>query len=236
VARDSIELEGLSLACVLGVYAEERDREQPVRIDLRMGLDLRPAGRSAGIGDTIDYDRVANELAALLRFRRYRLLENAAEEVAAMLFGVHPHIEELELRVAKPQALLGRAAAAAIRIARHRADFQWRREPAQFGEVDVLLETQEAGLYLLHVGAGQEIPLHHHQVMRELEWLVRGSLQQGSEPVPLFRPVEWPLGMPHRYVNQGHETATLFCCDCPPFMPTDEVVQAPDPRRQEAGE
>ena len=83
VARDTIELEGLCLDCVLGVNPDERDREQPVRVDLRMGLDLRAAGRSASIADTIDYDRTASEIAALLRFRRYRLLENAAEEVAA---------------------------------------------------------------------------------------------------------------------------------------------------------
>jgi FolB domain-containing protein len=224
VARDTIELEGLCLDCVLGVNPDERDREQPVRVDLRMGLDLRAAGRSASIGDTIDYDRTASEIAALLRFRRYRLLENAAEEVAAMLFGVHPRIEELELRIQKPQALAGRAIAAAIRIARRRDDFTWRHEPSVFGEVDVLLETKEAGLYLLHVGAGLEIPLHHHRVMRELEWLVRGTLRQGDELVPAFRPVEWPHGKAHRYRNEGDEPATLFCCDCPPFIPTDEVV------------
>jgi dihydroneopterin aldolase len=228
VARDTIELEGLGLDCVLGVYPDERDREQPVRVDLRMGLDLGAAGRSASIGDTVDYDRAANEIAALLRFRRYRLLENAAEELAAMLFGVHPRIEELELRLCKPQALVGRAAAAAVRIVRRRDDFPWRREPARFGgEVDVLLETKEAGLYLLHVGVGQEIPLHHHRVMRELEWLVRGTLRQGNELVPPFRPVEWPHGKPHRYRNEGSEPATLFCCDCPPFIPTDEVVLQP---------
>lgn len=225
VARDTIEIEGLCLDCVLGVYPDERDREQPVRVDLHMGLDLRAAGRSASIGDTIDYDRTTNELAALLRFRRYRLLENAAEELAAMLFGVHPRLEELELRLCKPQALAGRAASAAIRVTRCRDDFApWRREAAVFGEVDVLLETKEAGLYLLHVGVGQQIPLHHHRVMRELEWLVRGTLRQGDELVPPSRPVEWPHGEPHRYRNEGREPATLFCCDCPPFIPSDEVV------------
>ena len=235
VARDTIELEGLGLDCVLGVYPDEREREQPVRVDLRLGLDLGPAGRSASIGETVDYDRAANEIAALLRFRRYRLLENAAEELAAMLFGVHPRVEELELRICKPQALTGRAAAAAIRIARRRGEFlPWRHEITRFGEVDVLLETKEAGLYLLHVGAGREIPLHHHQVMRELEWLVRGTLWQGDELVPPFRPVEWPHGEPHRYRNQGSEPATLFCCDCPPFIPADEVED--EATMKEAGE
>ncbi|MCA9704263.1 MAG: dihydroneopterin aldolase [Myxococcales bacterium] len=222
---DTIELEGLSFECVLGVLPHERDREQPVRVDLRLGLDLSAAGRSASIYDTIDYDRTADEIAALLRFRRYRLLENAAHEVAAMLLGVHPTLQQLELRLAKPQALVGRAQAAAVRVKRRRGDFERRREAARFGEVDVLLETREAGLYLLHVEAGQRIPPHHHQVMRELEWLVRGSLHQGGEPVPVSHPVEWAHGQVHAYTNESDAVATLFCCDCPPFIPSDEIVQ-----------
>jgi len=222
--RDRIELQGLHLDCILGVHSEERDRVQPVRVDLVMGLDLAPAGRSASIADTIDYDRAATEIGALLRFRRYRLLENAAHELAAMLFGVHPALEDLELCVAKPEALPDRARSAAIRIERSRSDFPRTRERSRFGEVEVLLETKEAGLYLLHVGAGQEIPRHHHRVMRELEWLVAGTLWSGAERVAGAQPTEWPLGHAHDYRNQDDEVATLFCCDMPSFMPEDEIV------------
>lgn len=221
---DTIELQGLALECVLGVYPDERHREQPVRVDLEMELDLRAAGESASIHDTIDYDRATHEIGALLRFRRYRLLENAAHEVAAMLFGVHPLLQRLRLRLAKPQALAGRAEAAAVRIERERSDYAPRRETSSFGEVDVLLETREAGLYLLHVAPGREIPTHHHQVMRELEWLVRGTLHQDGEVVPPARPVEWEHGTIHHYLNPSDREATLFCCDCPPFIPTDEIV------------
>ncbi|MCA9650628.1 MAG: dihydroneopterin aldolase [Myxococcales bacterium] len=224
MARDRIELEGLSVSCVLGVHPHERDVEQPVRVDLSMGLDLVPAGRSASIGDTIDYDRAASKVAALLRFRRYRLLENAAHELAAMLFGVYPGLDELDLRLAKPAALTGRAQAAAIHIHRTRADFPVRRERTRFGEVAILLESREAGLYLLHVAPGHEIPRHHHQVMRELEWLVGGELSRGGKPVPLATPVAWEHGQAHDYRNDGREVATLLCCDVPPFIPEDEIV------------
>ncbi len=220
---DTIELQGVVLDCILGVFPDERHRDQPVRVDLSMKLDLAAAGRSASIHDTIDYDRTVNEIRALLRFRRYRLLENAAHELAAMLFGVHPKLEQLELRIAKPQALAGRAEAAAIRIERERGDFDVRRESARFGEVDILLETREAGLYLLHVAAGNRIPPHHHQVMRELEWLVRGTLRHEGHVVPVSTPTEWSHGELHHYVNDSDEVATLFCCDCPPFIPADEI-------------
>ncbi len=211
------------LECVLGVLPHEREREQPVRLDLRLGLELSAAGRSASISDTIDYDRVTTEVTALLRFRRYRLLENAAEELAAMLFGVHPILQTVQLRLAKPGALQGRAAAAAVHITRCREDFVVGHEPSAFGDVDILLETREAGLYLLHVAARNEIPAHHHRVMRELEWLVAGTLHHQGTPVALAKPTAWARGQAHGYRNDTDERATLFCCDCPPFIPDDEI-------------
>jgi FolB domain-containing protein len=230
--RDFIEVEGLQLHCIVGVRPDERDREQAVAIDLRLGLDLTAAGRSARIGATVDYSRVTEEVVALLRFRRYRLIENAAEEVAAMLFGVHPRVEHLQLRLAKPRALEGRASAAAVSITRDRADYPRRFETKSWGEVEVLLETREAGLYLLHLDPGREIPRHHHQIMHELEWLVRGRLRQGERDVEPLRPVTWAHGEVHSYRNPGQARATLFCCDCPPFIPADEIeLGAPEPSR-----
>lgn len=224
VSRDHIELQGLSVSCVLGVHPHERDVEQPVRVDIRMGLDLVPAGRSASIGDTIDYDQAATKVAALLRFRRYRLLENAAHEVAAMLFGAYPALQDLELRLAKPAALPGRVRSPAVQIERCREDFPVRRERTRFGEVEILLETREAGLYLLHVAPGHQIPSHHHQVMRELEWLEAGELLRCGVPTPLATPVEWERGQAHDYRNEGAEVAILMCCDVPPFIPEDEIM------------
>lgn len=209
---------------MLGVNPHERDVEQPILVDVRMGLDLAPAGRSANIGDTIDYDRASAKIEALLRFRRYRLLENAAHELAAMLFGAYPALEHLRLRLAKPAALPDRARAGAVEIERTRHDFPIRRERTRFGEVEILLETREAGLYLLHVAPGHEIPRHHHRVMRELEWLEAGDLLRGGEPVAPATPVEWDHGQAHDYRNEGTEVATLMCCDVPPFIPEDEIV------------
>jgi hypothetical protein len=29
----------------------------------------------------------------------------------------------------------------------------------------------------------------------------------------------------HGYENRGQRRATLFCCDTPPFIPQDEIVE-----------
>ncbi len=223
MSLDRIEIDGLRLGCIVGVRPEERDREQEIVVDLALGLDLRDAGRSSRIAETVDYDQATHQIAALLKFRRYWLIENAAEEVAAMLLGVHPRIEAVDVRIAKPGALTGRAAAAAVSISRKRADYPRGHETTPWGEVEILLETRDAGLYLLHVDGGREIPRHHHKIMRELEWLVRGDLLQAAEPVASGAPVVWPRGMAHSYRNATEERATLFCCDCPPFIPGDEI-------------
>ena len=220
---DFIEIDRLRVSCILGVRPREREFEQPVFADVRLGIDLRAAGSSGRITDTCDYDRISVQIAALLAFRRYRLLEMAAEELSAMLLGVNSRIQSVRLKLTKPLALGDRARGAAVEVERNVRDFPRRHESTQFGEVDVLFESQHAGLYLLHVAGGRVIPPHYHQVMRELEWLVSGELYRDNEAIPRCQPVTWARGQVHTYENRSDRPATLFCCDTPPFQPDDEI-------------
>ena len=241
--RDAIRIRDLELACTIGVNPDERDREQRLIVAAELALDLTRAGTHGHIADTCDYARVAGEIAALLAFRRYRLLESAAHEVAAMLLAVHPQIEGVRLQLDKPEALRGRlrkysaraarashapgpfgaGVIAGVTVERRAADFPRRFEAASYGSVEVVLETQEAGLYLLHLRPGGAIAPHHHGVMQELEWPIRGELVRGGVKVSGFDPRVWPQGQAHDYVNAGTTTATLFCCDQPRFMRSDEI-------------
>lgn len=226
MGRDRIHVHELRVDCIVGVYPHERTQVQPLVVDLELGLDTAGAAYSGRIALTCDYARVAGEVATLLAFRKYQLLEMAAEELAAMLFGAHRVLDTVRVRLTKPRALEGRARTAGIEIARTRADFVPSRERSEFGEVEILYQTREAGLYLLHVESGREIPAHYHERMHELEWLVEGELERDGEHLRGFAPVEWPRGRVHRYVNVGAQRATLFCCDMPPFMPADEIPAA----------
>jgi FolB domain-containing protein len=244
MARDAIRIRDLEVDCTIGINPDERDRVQPLLVQIELAMDLAVAGRSAAIADTCNYDRVADEVAALLRFRRYRLLESAAEELSAMLLAVHPAVAGVKLRLDKPEALRGRlrkysararavgdeargqfgaGVVAGVTVSRRAADFPRRFEAASYGTVEVVLETQEAGLYLLHLRPGGVIAPHHHAVMQELEWPVRGELVRCGVKVSGFDPRAWPLGQVHDYVNAGTTTATLFCCDQPRFMHSDEI-------------
>lgn len=222
--RDKIRVHDLRVDCIVGILPEERAREQPVRLDVELRLDVSAAAYSGKIDRTVDYARAAQEIEALLRFRRYRLLEMAAEELCAMLLGVHNCLDEVTLFVQKPHALRVRANSVGVEVTRTRRDFPHHRDHPEFGEVEIIHESREAGLYLLHIDPGQSIPTHYHAVMRELEWLVAGSVERDGRRLDGFSPKAWPRGQRHTYRNAGPERATLFCCDSPPFIPDDEVV------------
>lgn len=223
---DTIAICGLQVDCIIGVHAHERDTLQPLGLDLELGVDLRKPGRSGRIADTCDYAQVAAEVRAMLEFRRYQLLEAAAEEICAMLLGLHPEVDTASLQLNKPRALTGLADAARVGVRRTRTDYPRRFETSKFGQVEILLETREAGLYLLHVDAGRKIPDHHHQVMRELEWIIDGELWRGDAQLALQTAREWPIGHVHGYDNRSERRATVFCCDTPPFIPADEIEVA----------
>ncbi|MBM4363174.1 MAG: dihydroneopterin aldolase, partial [Deltaproteobacteria bacterium] len=74
---DLIRIRGLEFDCIVGLRPHEREREQRVHLDLALGLDLSPAGRQGRIALTCDYDEIATEVMAMLRFRRYQLIEMA---------------------------------------------------------------------------------------------------------------------------------------------------------------
>jgi dihydroneopterin aldolase len=224
--RDAIRIRGLCVECIVGVRADERTGPQPLELDVELRLDTSRSAFSGRISATCDYDTVSEEIRLLLEFRRYRLLEIAAEELAAMLLGVHEVLDGVTLRLAKPRALADRAQRALVEIHRTPADYPTRRELADFGHVEILYESREAGLYLLHIEPGLAIPPHYHRTMHELEWRVRGTIERDGQRLQGLAPIEWRHGQVHTYVNTGDRRATLFCCAHPPFTPSDEVLVA----------
>ena len=80
---DSITISKLKVLAHIGVTEEERSKPQTLLVDLELTLDLRPAGRSDDLDDTIDYDGLTTEVADLVRASEFKLLETLAESIAA---------------------------------------------------------------------------------------------------------------------------------------------------------
>lgn len=88
---DRITIRNLKLPANVGWGDEERATPQNVYVSVYIDADLRAAGRSDDLADTIDYDRATTEIGELVRTGSFRLLEHLAERIAghtARLLGV----------------------------------------------------------------------------------------------------------------------------------------------------
>lgn len=67
--------------CIIGVYPEERQREQMLIIDAKIKVDLSRCLVSGQFQDTIDYAQIAQICMELTQQRQYFLLEILASDI-----------------------------------------------------------------------------------------------------------------------------------------------------------
>lgn len=82
MSDDVIELRGLRAVGICGALPEEQVRPQPFEIDLEVRADLRPAGASDRLDDTIDYGAVGALVVGIVSEERFTLLERMAQRIA----------------------------------------------------------------------------------------------------------------------------------------------------------
>jgi FolB domain-containing protein len=98
---DQIELRGLRVTTIVGVNPEERDRAQPLELDLDVLTDLRAAGRSDDLIDTIDYGALTLTAVTAADGPGPLLLEYMAEAVATAVLGFDARIDGVRVTVRK---------------------------------------------------------------------------------------------------------------------------------------
>ncbi|MCC6216686.1 MAG: dihydroneopterin aldolase [Polyangiaceae bacterium] len=188
---DRVRIEGLELACVVGVHPAERRVEQRVVLDLELELDTRPAARSGRIALTADYDVVARQAEALLRFRRYVLVETACDELAAVLLAAHAPLARVGVTLHKPSALPGRARAASVVTWRSRAELGVAElEVGPWGRRELVLETSSARV-LREVLAGEPPLEPGARGRRELVLVTAGRVTLGSRRLATGESAPW---------------------------------------------
>ncbi len=103
---DRIYLRDLEIDAVVGVYDWEQRIQRRLRFDIELAADTRIAAYSGEIGDTVDYEAVANAVRAIVTREPHALLESLAEEIAEALmaqFGT----PWLRIKLGKPGAVPG---------------------------------------------------------------------------------------------------------------------------------
>jgi dihydroneopterin aldolase len=98
---DLIELRGLRVVGICGALPEERDRPQPLEVDLDVEADLTTAGTSDDLADTVDYGSLCDAVAAVVAEGRPRLLEHLAAAVADVVLAADERIGAVTVSVRK---------------------------------------------------------------------------------------------------------------------------------------
>lgn len=119
---DRIFVDDLRVMCIIGALPHERESAQPLRVDLNVGIDLRDAGRTDELDDTVHYGQLAERVTEMAEASKFVLLERFAAEVADVVLAFD-RVDEVDVTVTKlrppvPTPL----AATGVRIVRRRAE------------------------------------------------------------------------------------------------------------------
>ena len=79
---DTIDINGLRATTIVGALPHEREIAQPLGIDLHLEVDLRDAGSSDELGDTVHYGLVAERAVACVEEAKDVLLERLVARIA----------------------------------------------------------------------------------------------------------------------------------------------------------
>lgn len=105
-----------------GVNPEERALGQRFTVDVALTVDLRRAGQSDDLVDTVSYSDVFKLVRRIVEGEPRNLIEAVAEELAAGILARFPAVERATVTVRKPEAPLRGAIldAAGVRVTRRR--------------------------------------------------------------------------------------------------------------------
>lgn len=119
--RDRILLTDLAFYGYHGVMLEENKLGQRFRIDLECGVDLKKAGRSDDVTETVSYADIYDLVKSATEDTRYKLIEALAQHIVDRLFETFERIEWVRICIRKPEAPIPAVAGEfAIEIRRER--------------------------------------------------------------------------------------------------------------------
>jgi len=117
---DRIHINRLMARAIIGLNKWERDKKQELAISVILDVDLRPAGASDQLADTVDYKAIKNRILELVENSEFLLIERLADAIAQLCLD-EPKVERVNVTVDKLGALRF-ARSVAVEITRDRND------------------------------------------------------------------------------------------------------------------
>ncbi len=101
---DRIFIRDLQIRCIVGVDEQERGEKQDVFVHITIDTDLRRAGRTDALEDTIDYKALKKQILHMAEDSQFYLIEALAERIAGICLA-DARIDRVKVTVEKPGAL-----------------------------------------------------------------------------------------------------------------------------------
>lgn len=117
IIHTKIFVRALRLDALIGVYAHEQGRTQPLLADIELDVSVTGFRR---LEDTLNYETIVTAAKALAGAGHIGLVESFVEALASALLQ-DPRVTRAKVRVEKPEALAPDAAAAGVEIIAVRA-------------------------------------------------------------------------------------------------------------------
>lgn len=87
--HDRILIKDLLLRGIIGINDWEREKQQDILINLEIWTDMRAAGRSDDMADSINYRTLTKDVVALVETGAFYLVERLATEIARLCVVAH---------------------------------------------------------------------------------------------------------------------------------------------------
>ena len=101
---DTIYINDLNVSCILGVFANERKKKQPIIINIALSVDTRKAAKTDDLKDTVNYHDLYLEIADIVGKSTYNLLEKLAQVIADICLK-NKKVKQVVVRLEKPNAV-----------------------------------------------------------------------------------------------------------------------------------
>ncbi|MGI6226438.1 MAG: dihydroneopterin aldolase [Peptococcales bacterium] len=101
---DKILLKNLSFYGFHGVLAEEKTLGQKFFVDVELQLDLKKAGLTDNVVDTVSYADIYQLVKEQVTTKNYNLLEALAENIAGKILTHYEKVKEVVVIIKKPEA------------------------------------------------------------------------------------------------------------------------------------
>ena len=118
-SRSSLFIKNFDVPVTIGVFTHERTHPQLVRLSLEIDFQPNPSAHPSEtdrVGDTLDYEKVLDDILDVCRNEAPALLEKLARLIAERIFFRHPEVQSLSISIQKIPPPVGEGAAESVGI------------------------------------------------------------------------------------------------------------------------